>query len=34
MSATEQLVTTTNTLVVVPAFNEESSLASVIAEIR
>ena len=34
MSGTEQLVTTTNTLVVVPAFNEESSLASVIAEIR
>lgn len=34
MSGTEQLVTTTYTLVVVPAFNEESSLASVIAEIR
>lgn len=34
MSSTSQLVTAFNTLVVVPAFNEESSLASVIAEIR
>ena len=34
MSSTTQLVTAANTLVVVPALNEESSLASVIAEIK
>ena len=34
MSSTTQLITTANTLVVVPALNEESSLASVIAEIK
>jgi glycosyltransferase involved in cell wall biosynthesis len=34
MSGTTQLVTAANTLVVVPALNEESSLASVIAEIK
>jgi len=34
MSRTEQLVTATNTLIVVPALNEESSLASVISEIK
>ena len=34
MSSTKQLITSANTLVVVPALNEESSLASVIAEIK
>jgi glycosyltransferase involved in cell wall biosynthesis len=34
MSSTTQLITAANTLVVVPALNEESSLASVIAEIK
>jgi len=34
MSSTTQLVTAANTLVVVPALNEESSLAMVIAEIK
>ena len=34
MSSTTQLITHANTLVVVPALNEESSLASVIAEIK
>ena len=34
MSSTTQLITPANTLVVVPALNEESSLASVIAEIK
>ena len=34
MSSTTQPVTAANTLVVVPALNEESSLASVIAEIK
>jgi len=34
MSSTKQLITPANTLVVVPALNEESSLASVIAEIK
>ena len=34
MSSTTQPITAANTLVVVPALNEESSLASVIAEIK
>ena len=34
MSSTTQLITPANTLVVVPALNEENSLASVIAEIK
>ena len=34
MSSTKQLITSANTLVVVPALNEEISLASVIAEVR